>query len=48
MWKLIKKFIDWLFEPDDYDGVTRFDVITVWAISCGFYVLIAYLINNFC
>lgn len=43
----MRKLINWLFEPDDYDGVTRFDVITVWAVSCGFYVLIAYLIHNF-
>lgn len=48
MKKLIKKFIDWLFEPDDYDGVTRFDVITAWVWSCSWFMLLAFLINNFC
>lgn len=44
----MRKLIDWLFKPDDYDGVTLFDVITVWGFLCGFYALIAFLINNFC
>ena len=48
MKKLIKKFIDWLFEPDEYYGVTRFDAITAFVCICGGFMLVAFLIKSFC
>ena len=44
----MRKLIDWLFEPDDYDGVTRFDIITTWVWMAGWGMLIAFLIKIFC
>lgn len=48
MKKLIKKFIDWLFEPNEYDGLSWFDVITSTVWMAGWGMLIACLINSFC
>lgn len=44
----MKKFKDILFEPDEYDGVTWFDVITSCVFSASFFMLIAFLIKSFC
>ena len=44
----MKKLKDILFEPDEYDGITWFDVITSCLLSSGFFTLIIFLINNFC
>ena len=44
----MKKLKDILFEPDDYDGVTWFDVITMSVLSAVTFTGLAALIHIFC
>lgn len=44
----MKKFKDILFEPDEYDGVTWFDVICACVFGAGIFVGLAFLIKAFC
>ena len=43
----MKKLKEILFTPDDYDGLTWFDVICACIMSSGFFILIIFLIKNF-
>jgi hypothetical protein len=44
----MKKIKDILFEPDEYDGITWFDVICACVFSSSFIALMVFLIKNFC
>lgn len=44
----MKKLKDILFEPDDYDGLTWFDVICAWILSTGIFTGLVFLIRAFC
>jgi hypothetical protein len=44
----MKKLKDILFEPDEYDGITWFDVIVNCVFVCGTFIGLAFLIKAFC
>lgn len=44
----MKKLKDILLEPDDYNGVTWFDVICACVFSAGIFTGLAFLIKTFC
>lgn len=44
----MKKLKDILFEPDDYDGITWFDVILNYVFTGGIFTGLAFLIKAFC
>ena len=41
----MKKLKDILFEPDEYDGITWFDVICACILSAGTFCGLAFLIH---
>lgn len=41
----MKKLKDILFEPDEYDGVTWFDVICAYLLGAGVACALAFLIH---
>ena len=43
----MKKLKKILFTPDEYDGITWFDVVCACMLSSGFFTLIIYLIKTF-
>ena len=44
----MKKFKDILFEPDEYDGLTWFDVICARVLSASVFTGLTFLIHTFC
>jgi hypothetical protein len=44
----MRKLKDILFEPDEYDGLTWFDVICACTFSAGIFTGLAFLIKAFC
>lgn len=44
----MRKLKDILFKPDDYDGLTWFDVICAWTLSAGIFTGLVFLIRAFC
>lgn len=44
----MKKLKDILFEPDEYDGLTWFDVICACIIDSSVFIGLAFAIKFFC
>lgn len=41
----MKKLKDILFEPDEYTGLTWFEVLCAWTIGAGIFTILIFLIK---